>query len=104
MKKAVALIVAFLFIQVLYAGEVDTLSVYSASMQTNIPCLVIKPSHYKKLKKKLPVVFLLHGYSGNYRQWFSLAPQLMDKVDELQLLLVCPDGGFSSWWLDSPVD
>jgi S-formylglutathione hydrolase FrmB len=49
-------------------------------------------------------VYLLHGYSGNQRAWLKDAPQLLKKADELNVLLVCPDGGFSSWYFDSPVD
>ncbi len=54
------------------------------------------------VQKKLPVVFLLHGYSGNYKQWH----QIMDAqryADEYGFLVVCPDGLYSSWYLNSPV-
>ena len=78
--------------------------VYSNSMQKNVKCVVIVPDNYKKAKKHFPVVYLLHGYSGNYAQWPERAPHLKDKSDELQMIFVCPDGGFSSWYLDSPVD
>jgi S-formylglutathione hydrolase FrmB len=89
---------------VLYAGTVDTVTIFSSSMHKEIRCVVIKPGSYKKKKNSYPVVYLLHGYSGNYTDWIRLVPQLQQYVDDYQLLVVCPDGGFSSWYFDSPLD
>lgn len=86
------------------AGDVDTVSVYSSAMHKNIKCVVITPAGYKKSKKPFPVLYLLHGYAGNYARWIMLAPQLKNKVDEMQLIIVCPDGGYGSWYIDSPSD
>ncbi|RYY15017.1 MAG: esterase family protein, partial [Chitinophagaceae bacterium] len=88
----------------LFAGTSDSISVYSEAMKKNIPVIVIKPSGYNKSKARLNVVFLLHGYSGNHRQWLRDAPQLTTLADTYNLLIVCPDGGFSSWYFDSPID
>src|SRR5690606_12602877 len=66
-------------------------------------CVVIKPSD-KQAGKRWPVVYLLHGYSGNYSNWITRVPQLMQHADEYQLMIVCPDGGYSSWYVDSPAD
>ena len=73
-------------------------------MKKNIKCVVIKPDSYDTTTKRFPVVYLLHGYSGSYNQWPTLAPQLKAKADELQLLIICPDGGYGSWYFDSPID
>jgi S-formylglutathione hydrolase FrmB len=100
-------IVISMFSLALTAGTVDSILVYSRSMKKNIPCIVIKPSGYKNYKKsgkRIPVVYLLHGYSGNHRQWITEAPQLADKADAMDLLIVCPDGGYGSWYFDSPID
>lgn len=51
--------------------------------------------------KKLPVVFLLHGYSGNYKQWNSIM-DAQKYADDFGYILVCPDGLFNSWYLNSP--
>jgi S-formylglutathione hydrolase FrmB len=87
----------------LFAGQADTILVHSAAMNKDIKCVVIQPSG-KAGKAPLPVLYLLHGWSGSYAQWPSLAPQLKDKADQLHMLIVCPDGGYSSWYFDSPVD
>lgn len=62
---------------------------------------VFKPKNYKKLDK-LPIIFLLHGYSGNYKQWNNIM-DAQKYADEYGFIIVCPDGLFSSWYLNSPV-
>jgi len=88
----------------LFASKVDTISIYSASMKKQIKCVVITPDTYQKTKTHFSVAYLLHGHSGNYAQWLHDAPQLKQKADELQLILVCPDGGYNSWYFNSPVN
>jgi S-formylglutathione hydrolase FrmB len=90
--------------QVLKAGKVDTVNIFSSAMQKNVRCVVITPASYKKSGKPYPVLYLLHGYAGNYARWLLVAPQLKNKVDELQLIIVCPDAGYGSWYINSPAD
>lgn len=104
MKKLILIIAACTFCRLSMAGVVDTLSIYSVSMKKDIKCVIIKPDNYNNRERRYPVVYLLHGYSGSYKQWPSLATQLQEKVDQLQLIIVCPDGGYGSWYFDSPID
>lgn len=85
------------------AATVDTVSTTSASMRKNIKAVVIKPDTYTS-GKTFPVIYLLHGYSGNYRDWITKAPVVAQLADQFQVLIVCPDGNFGSWYLDSPAD
>lgn len=87
-----------------FAASVDTVNVYSNAMHKNIGCVVITPGGYASSDKHLPVVYLLHGYSGNYADWIKKVPAIKDYADKYNLLIVCPDGAFSSWYFDSPVD
>ena len=88
-----------------YAGTVDTVIIRSNTMNKDIKCVVIKPDSYKKQKKKFyPVVYLLHGHSGNYSDWIKKVPALKEYAESYQLIIVCPDGNFNSWYFDSPVD
>jgi S-formylglutathione hydrolase FrmB len=98
------LAVALLSIQNSNAATVDTVSVYSNAMHKTFNCVVIKPDSYKKKSHKFSVVYLLHGYSGKYSDWIKKVPDIKVEADQLQVLIVCPDGGFSSWYFDSPVD
>lgn len=87
-----------------FAASVDTVEIYSNAMHKTSKAVVIKPSSYKKKNKNFPVVYLLHGYSGNYSNWVTLVPSIKNYADNYNLIIVCPDGGFSSWYFDSPID
>jgi S-formylglutathione hydrolase FrmB len=73
-------------------------------MFKNVKCVVVTPSTYKKSGPALPVVYLLHGYSWKYSDWATHQPEMQKLADENRLMIVCPDGAFSSWYFDSPVD
>jgi S-formylglutathione hydrolase FrmB len=85
-------------------ASVDTINIYSSSMDKNVKAVVITPSKYKKKGQPYPVVYLLHGYGGKYSDWVKRVPGLQQLSDDNQLLIVCPDGNFGSWYFDSPVD
>lgn len=102
--------ITFLFFQIIatfmahvHAAGVDTVTTYSASMKKQIKAVVITPDGYSAAKE-LPVVYLLHGYSGNYADWILKAKGFERASDLYNLIIVCPDGGYSSWYWDSPVD
>ncbi|MBK7884199.1 MAG: esterase family protein [Chitinophagaceae bacterium] len=103
MKNLFFLISIFFCISA-YAGTVDTAITFSAGMQKQIKCVVIKPDNYKTQQSKFPVVYLLHGYSGSYNNWIKRVPELKAYADAYQMIIVCPDGGYSSWYFDSPID
>lgn len=86
------------------AAHVDTVEIYSPSMRKNIRCLVVTPESYTVTGMPYPVLYLLHGWSGNYAGWLTEAPQLRQHAETYQMLIVCPDGGYDSWYIDSPVD
>ena len=87
------------------AASVDTISIYSNSMHRGINTVVVRPSSYQTNKAKhFPVIYLLHGAFGNYANWIKLVPHIQQLADDLQLMIVCPDGGYTSWYFDSPVD
>ncbi len=88
----------------LFAGTVDTVSIFSKSMRKSIKCVVIKPDSYKKGSVAYPTVYLLHGHGGRYDNWIKKVTSLKQHADQYQVLIVCPDGAVSSWYFDSPVD
>jgi S-formylglutathione hydrolase FrmB len=73
-------------------------------MEKDVPTVVIKPNGYKKKSARFPVVYLLHGYSGKYSDWITKVPAVAQYADDNKVMIVCPDGGFSSWYIDSPID
>jgi len=104
MKKLFSLSFILFFSLISFAGTVDTVSIFSNSMHRDIKAVVIKPDSYENNANNFPVVYLLHGYSGSYSNWIIRVPDLKKYADMYQTIIVCPDGGFSSWYFDSPVD
>jgi len=72
-------------------------------MHRDIKNVVIVPENYSE-RNKYPVVYLLHGYSDNYAKWVKTVPSIKTLATQHQFIIVCPDGGYSSWYMDSPVD
>jgi enterochelin esterase-like enzyme len=75
MKQLLLVFIYWIFLNSANAGTVDSISVYSNLMKKQVPVVVIKPTNYKKSEKNYPVVYLLHGFSGNQNQWLKDAPQ-----------------------------
>ncbi len=88
----------------IHGAAVDTVNIYSSAMHKNIKCVVIRPALAQDENIPLPVVYILHGWSGKFSNWIMKVPELKKYADELRLLIVCPDGDYSSWYFDSPVD
>lgn len=87
------------------AYKVDTIIVRSAVMQKDIKCVIVLPNRYfEKKNEKFPVVYLLHGYGGNYAAWVKAAPHTSETADMVNAIIVCPDGNIGSWYFDSPID
>jgi S-formylglutathione hydrolase FrmB len=102
-KFLAVILLAVTFQQATYAAIVDTVDTYSPSMKKTIKAVVITPDNYANAQP-LPVVYLLHGYGGNYADWITKAKGFEKAVDLYQMIVVCPDGGIGSWYWDSPVD
>lgn len=81
----------------LKAAQVDTVEVFSESMGKKIKTVVIYPQNQGK---PVPTLYLLHGYSGNYSNWVNKVPYIKTLVDRYNYAVVCPDGGFGSWYWD----
>jgi S-formylglutathione hydrolase FrmB len=97
------LILGFLFFATgfvsVFGANADTVVVRSEAMNKNVKVIVVKPDSVARF----PVVYLLHGYDGNERQWLSVKPDLPQIAEEKGIIFVLPDGK-NSWYLDSPLD
>lgn len=96
-------VIAFSYNSPANAAKVDTVITYSAAMKKNIKAVVITPDNYST-NTAFPVVYLLHGYSGNYSDWITQYPAIKNLADLYDVMIVCADGNFGSWYLDSPVN
>lgn len=57
--------------------------------------------HNMDANKKYPLLYLLHGWSGNYEQWNGIT-ELQKIANEFQFIIVCPDGYYDCWYVNSP--
>ena len=104
MKRiTLAFLLVLFFINTAHSAIVDTLSVFSTSMDKEIKSVIVTPESYKA-DKSLPVLYLLHGYSDSYDGWIKKTTALKELADIHEMFIVCPDGGFDSWYWDSPID
>ncbi len=85
-------------------AQVDTLEVFSQAMQKAIKNVVVLPEGYTTTKQPKPVLYLLHGATGDYKNWIEKVPAIQSYANRHDLIIVCPDGGFTSWYFDSPID
>ena len=84
---------------------VDTIEVMSVKMGRTIKNTVVLPAQYTEKKNPIrffPVVYLLHGAQGSYRDWPKKA-DLRSLASQYGVIIVCPDGQ-DSWYFDSPID
>jgi len=95
------LFVYFLSINFQLYAKVDTLKIKSTATNSLVSNLIISPN--SPHNEPLPVIYLLHGAGGDFSNWMRRAPFIEDLAEELGVLIVCPDGGKQSWYLDSPV-
>ncbi len=96
------LLVVFLSVKS-FAAKVDSVQVPSAAMKKNIKAVVVTPVGYSS-GKTFPVVYLLHGYSDDQSSWLKKVNGLEKLADLYKMIIVCPDGGYSSWYWNSPID
>lgn len=105
MKKMLSIAACLLVsISLSFAAKVDTVLIHSASMNKDIRCVVVLPDSYTNTAQTYPVLYLLHGYSGNYANWVKNAPDFIACVDRFGIIGICPDGHYNSWYFDSPID
>ncbi len=107
MKQLHACIIAWIAVVAstltIHAATVKTIAIPSKAMSKEIPAIVILPEAYKQEGQRLPVLYLLHGAGGNYTSW-ARGTTIEQLADQYGIIVLCPDGGVTSWYLDSPVD
>jgi len=106
LKKILSVTIILVAALMSKAAKVDTVLTSSEAMHKKIKATVVTPDKYNK-SNKLPVMYLLHGAGGNYAEWLAKPgdKDVVKKMSDLyQMIIVCPDGGITSWYYDSPVD
>lgn len=104
--KSLFLFLFFLSISLVSsAAEVDTLDVPSAAMKKAYRAAIVLPKSYEKSKENFPVLYLLHGGGGHFRDWLTSTPDkdaVKNLADQYNLIIVMPEGETFGWYMDSP--
>lgn len=88
------------------AASVDSIDVQSTAMNKALKVAVVVPESYKKAKQAYPVLYLLHGGQGSFRDWLTQTPDktlLHRLADQYNIIIVTPEGGTTSYYFDSPL-
>jgi enterochelin esterase-like enzyme len=96
-----SILLLFLVFTQLKAQQGTVLSsqiIKSAILKQGMKYNVYLPNGYQKSEKRYPVLYLLHGYSGNETDWVkigkadSIANKLMETKAITEMIIVMPDG------------
>jgi len=98
-------VLALLLSAPVWAYQTRVVSIPSAAMQRSFDATVVLPDDYARGKHaaRFPVIYVLHGSGGSYADWTSNT-RIGKLADRYHVVLVMPDGGHESWYIDSPFD
>lgn len=102
MKRILSLVILAANFMLASAAKVDTVTVETANLKTPMTVLVTVPDNVDQAER-LPVVYLLHGYGGNFNDWLGHQPRIKDMADRYGMIIVTPDGR-NTWYMDSPAN
>ncbi|WP_333663014.1 alpha/beta hydrolase [Chishuiella changwenlii] len=85
------------------AQEVVRKNIHSNKMNKDVKTIIIVPKLQKE--KKYKTVYILHGFSASpERAYEHDIPNLEKLAEKYQTIYILPDGNYSSWYVDSPID
>ncbi|MGB9692383.1 MAG: alpha/beta hydrolase-fold protein [Candidatus Sumerlaeaceae bacterium] len=76
-----------------------TVTMFSPSLARETTYVVVMPEKLAR-GKRYPVIYLLHGAYGSYRDWPERT-RLLEYAAGRPFLIVCPDGGPFGWYADT---
>jgi putative tributyrin esterase len=104
-RPALCFASALLFSAHALAFQSRVVSIPSAAMQQTFGATVVVPDDYAKNggTQRYPVIYVLHGSDGSHTDWTSNS-RIGELADLYHVILVMPEGGHESWYMDSPFD
>jgi S-formylglutathione hydrolase FrmB len=80
-------------------AEIVTVQFRSQIIGQPLPYQALLPPDYSASVTRYPVLFMLHGLTGRYTDWFTRT-NLADYAARYRLIIITPDGR-DSWYMDS---
>jgi putative tributyrin esterase len=72
---------------------------HSKELDRDMHYMVILPADYDRWERRYPVLYLLHGWAGDYTNWVKLT-KLVEYSNRYSIIIVTPDAG-NSWYVNS---
>lgn len=103
MKKLITLTFFALF--VFGANAQELIIIHSDNLKCDDSIRVYSPQNctacnHDQCVESLPTLFLLHGWSGDYKNWGDKS-DLQKLCNETGFRIICPDGFYNSWYADN---
>ena len=80
-------------------NRMQEVSFRSQALNREMPYLVVLPKGYDQDQERYPVLYLLHGWNGDCRNWCTLT-NLLEYARDSRFLIVTPEGQ-NSWYVNS---
>lgn len=101
MRKTVIAFILLVLVSFFSANGQDTLVFDKKYLPSINKTLVFIPQKQAQPAAGYPLVYLLHGYSGSSADWNSHT-SIQDFADRYGFVIVCPDGYYNAWYVNSP--
>lgn len=98
MRKTIIISLISLFFSFCLLFSQEQIVIKSKYLKCNDTCLVFSP--VGNASADVPTLFLLHGWSGCYKDW-SNKYDLQEISNRSGFRIICPDGFYNSWYLNN---
>lgn len=82
-------------------GNLQERTFHSASLGRDSRYYALLPVDYARSQKRYPVLYLLHGWHGDYTNWIKLT-KLVEYARRYSLIIITPDAK-DSWYVNSGI-
>lgn len=99
MKKLLLFLLTFWMSAPSWAGKVITDSIHSRVLGSTVKYNVYLPTGYETSSQKFPVVYLLHGLYGTYKDWAmkanvrGVADEMIKAREAVPMVIIMPNAG-----------
>ncbi|HBR2683771.1 TPA: hypothetical protein MYK01_002610 [Klebsiella variicola subsp. variicola] len=100
--RKVALILLFFLSFKTCAYEIKRMEINSNNIDKKSYATIVLPDSYSKSNQRYSTIYLLHGWSGNDKDWTENS-DVSVLADNYQVIIVMPDGNYDGWYINSPI-
>ncbi|MBN3820783.1 esterase family protein, partial [Paraburkholderia sp. Se-20369] len=106
LARALRLVLLLAVASPAWAFQTRVVTIPSTTMRQSFAATVVLPDAYARggnHAERFPAVYVLHGSGGDHTDW-TANTHIGELADRYRVILVMPDGGHESWYIDSPFE